>query len=248
MTKLHELLAVESDREAAATAILTETTTTFTKKPDHFLGKHSIYHSFEENSADDAEESTKELVDTVNGKLQHCFSILAKAVDVTASKDATNQKAVADIEINGTVLATAVPATTLLMLENRLKRWTELLLNIPTLAPGRKWELDPSRGPNIYLDTAPDARFRTKKVIQHKILVEPTEHHPAQIEKWSEDIRIGKVVDTAWSGMMSPAEKSAIISRAQELLAAVKQARQRANSTEVVQISIAKKLTDFILG
>jgi len=248
MSKLHELLAVETDREAAATAILAETINTFTKKPDHFLGKHSIYQSFEENSTEEVEEATKELVDTVHGKLSHCFGVLAKAVDVTASKDATNQKAVADLVVGGTILATAVPATTLLMLENRIKRWMEMLLQIPTLAPGRKWEPDTSRGPNIDLDASPDARFRTKKVIQHKVLVEPTEHHPAQIEKWSEDVRVGKVIDTTWSGMMSPGEKSAIIGRAQELLAAVKQARQRANSTEVENVSIAKTLTNFILG
>lgn len=247
-TKLHELLAVESDREAAASAVLAETITTFTKKPEHFLGKHSVYRGFDESVTDEIEEATKELVETVRGKLVHCFAVMAKAVNVTASKDATNQIASASIELNGTMLTGPLPATTLLMLENRIKRWTEMLLQIPTLAPGRKWEPDTSRGANIYLDTAPDARYRTKKVIQHKVLVEPTEHHPAQIEKWTEDVRVGKVIDTTWSGMMSPAEKSEIISRAQELLAAVKQARQRANTALVEQVSVAKTLTDFILG
>jgi hypothetical protein len=248
MTKLHELLAVETDRETAATAILAETANTFSKKPEHFIGKHSVYQPFDENDSNEKEETTKELVETAYSKLSHCFGIVAKAVDVTASKDATNQNAVADLVVNGETLAQSVPATTLLMLENRIKKWMEVLLQIPTLAPGRKWELSPERGPNIFIDANPEARYRTKKVIQHKVLVDATEHHPAQVEKWSEDVRIGKVTDTTWCGMMSPAEKSQVISRAQELLAAVKQARQRANSTEVTQVSIAKKLTNFILG
>ncbi len=247
-TKLHEILAIETDRDAAATAVLGETLVTFTKKPEHFIGKHSIYKSLVEGDTDGEEESSKEIVDTVLGKLRHCFSVVNKAVDVTATKDATNQSAAAEIIINGTKLTEALPATTLLMLENRIKRWLDLLLQIPTLAPGRQWELDADKGPNIYIDKSPEARFRTKKVIQHKILVEPTQHHPAQVEKWSEDVRVGKITDTSWSSMMSPAEKSQIITRATELLAAVKQARQRANTQEIEQVSVAKTLTDYILG
>jgi hypothetical protein len=59
---------------------------------------------------------------------------------------------------------------------------------------------------------------------------------------------VGKVVDTNWSSMISPADKSRLLARTQELLAAVKQARQRANSVETSQVAIAKNLTDFIVG
>lgn len=248
-TKLHEILAVEADREAAATAVLNETLVTFTKKPEHFIGKHTIYKALTEGDTDgEGEEASKEIVDTALGKLRHCFSIINKAIDVTATKDATNQLAHAEIIIDGKALTTPLPATTLLTLEKKIKQWLDVLLQIPTLAPGRVWVLDATKGPNIYRDEAPEARYRTKKVIQHKILVEPTTHHPAQVEKWSEDVRVGKLTDTSWSSMMSPAEKSQIITRATELLAAVKQARQRANTQEVVQVDVAKTLTDFIIG
>ena len=246
-TKLHEILAVESDRDAAATAVIEETITTFTKKPDHFLGKHSVYKPFEENS-EEVEEVTKEMVTTARDKLVHCFSILGKALDVTATKDATNQVAKAAIVINGSALTDELPATTLLMLESRIKKWTEILLAIPTLSPGRRWEEDPSKGKGVFTDAQPENKFRTKKVIQHKVLVEPTEHHPAQVEKWTEDVRIGKVIESTWSGMMSPADKAALLTRCQELLAATKQARQRANTQEIVPTSIASKLTAYLLG
>lgn len=248
MSKLHELLAVESDREAAATAILAETANTFSKKPDHFIGRHTTYKPFDEAEKGLEEDVTKELVDTVPSKLEHCFSIVAKAIDVTASKDATNQHAGAAIVINGTALSEKLPATTLLMLENRVKKWQELFLTIPTLAPGSKWEEDKTRGAHIYIDVNPDKKFRTKKVLQHKVLVEPTEHHPAQIEKWAEDVRVGAVTETVWCGMMSPADKAALLARTGELLAAIKQARQRANMEDVVQMTIAKPLIDFLLG
>lgn len=247
-TRLHELLAVATDRESAATAVLAETLVTFNKKPDHFIGKHSIYVPFEEGASNEVEEASKELVETVRSKLRHTFDIINKAVDVTATIDAANVYASADLYVHDKMIAKNVPATTLLMLENRLKRWQEMLLAIPTLAPGRRWEAAGDKGAGVYVDAAPEARFRTKKVIQHKILVEATQHHPAQVEKWSEDIRVGKVVDTTWCAMLTPADKSDILHRAQELLAAVKQARQRANSVEITNVSISKILSDYIIG
>lgn len=248
-SKLHELLAVESDRAAAASAIVTETVNTFTKKTNLFQGKFSKYTPFDE-SALDAEESSQEIVTTVPAKLEHCFKIVARALNVTAAKDLTNQSetARAAIVLNDVQLTPELPATTLLMLESKLKSWLPILEAIPTLAPGRNWVLDTDKGEHIYRDNVSDVKFRTKKNTHHKIIVEPTEHHPAQIHAWSEDEKIGKITEVSWSGMMSPAEKSRLISRLQELIVATKQARQRANTADVVDIDVAKPLIDFLLG
>jgi hypothetical protein len=247
-TKLHEIIAVAGDRDAAATAVIDETVTTFQKRPEHFLGKASRYVPFDEADAATAEEASKEIVTTVRDKLTHCFSVVMKAVDVTASRDATNCLAKAAVIIDGKEITGELPATTLLMLESQLKKWNEVMLAIPTLAPGRAWALDPDKGKGVYVDTNPEAKFRTKKVIMSKVLVEATKEHPAQIDKWPEDVKIGKITDTTWSSMVSPAEKSALIGRVQELIAAVKQARQRANCQEVVQVDVAKSLVEFVLG
>lgn len=246
-TSLHEILAVENDRQSAAEAIINETIQTLNKKPDHFIGKHVSYMPFDE-TAMDAEEATKELVTTVREKLKHCFKIAAVAIDVTATKDETNREAMAEIIVNGVTLTEHLPATTLLMLENRLKKWLEVLMATPTLAPGRTWIRDDSRGQGVYVDNNPDAKFRTKKVMCHKVLVEPTPHHPAQIEKWSEDERVGKITETTWCSMLPPSEKSTLIEKATNLLAAVKQARQRANQKTIVNVSIGDKLASYILG
>lgn len=247
MTKLHEIIAVEADRESAAQAVLDETNNTFTKKADHFMGKLSVYTPFDENALD-ADERRKEIDTTVHKKLDHLFKILAKAVDVSVTKDVTNQLAKASIVVKGKELTDPLPATTLLMLENRLKRWIDLFRHIPTLAPGKKWVLDESQGPGIYRDEDLESKFRTQRTTKHKVLVEATEHHPAQIDKWQEDERIGKITETVWSGMLSPADKSALIERALDLHAAIKQARQRANCQEVQQTKVAKILFDYILG
>jgi hypothetical protein len=247
--KLHELLAVEADRESAAAAIVAETINTFSKKANLFQGKHSKYTPFDAEALD-AEESNQEIVTTVPAKLDHTFKAIARALNVTAAKDLTNQSAEARaaIVIDDFALTPELPATTLLMLESKLKGWLAILTEIPTLAPGRKWELDADKGANIYRDATDDVKFRTKKVTHHKIIVEPTQHHPAQIHAWSEDERVGKVTESSWSGMMSPAEKSQLISRLQNLIIAAKQARQRANTAEVVEVDVAAPLISYLMG
>jgi hypothetical protein len=248
MPKLHEILAVEADRDAAAVAVMEETQVTFNKRASHFQGHHKKFVSFEEGTPEE-DEDVLEIVDTVPDKLRHAFKIAARAIDVTATKDMTNQspEARAAVEIDGVAITDPLPATTLLMLEAKVKGMQRLFLEIPTLAPGRRWEKDPDKGPNVYRDANPSAKFRTKKTVQHKVLVDPTEHHPAQIERWSEDEKIGKIVETNWSAMMSPAEKSALLARTQNLLSAIKQARMRANCAEVTQVRVADKLFNYLL-
>lgn len=246
MSKLHQLIAALPDRKQAADHVVTETQNTFSKKPDHFMGKHSVYKPLEDGT-DEEEDTYKELVDTVDGKLEHCFGIVGKFIDLEISRDCTNQFAKADVSINGVSITPPLPATSLLMLESKIQRWLELFTHIPTLAPGRKWELDPEKGPGVYVDKNPEARWRKRKTVQHKELSPATQHHPAQIEKWYEDVNVGRVVDTIWCSMYSPAQKSKLISRAQELLVAVKDARQRANDAEAVQLEVAKDLFRFLL-
>lgn len=246
MPKLHEIIAASKDRLQSANIVLDETQNTFTKKPDHFIGRHSLYRPFDEGS-EETEETTKELVDTVSGKLRHCFSLVCKSIDLEISKDVTNQQASAPIVIDGVQITEPLPATSLLLLESKVKQWLVLFATIPTLAPGRRWELDPSKGEGVYVDMLPESRFRTKKVIQHKTLYEATTEHPAQIEKWAEDIRVGKVTDTTWCSMFSPAQKAQLISRTQDLLIAVKEARQRANDQEVTQMAVADGLIAYLL-
>jgi hypothetical protein len=84
--------------------------------------------------------------------------------------------------------------------------------------------------------------------MKHKVLYDATEEHPAQLETWSEDIPIGKFTETLWSGMLSPAEKSAKLGRIDKLLRAVKKARQRANAVDVVDVTIGKELFNYIEG
>jgi hypothetical protein len=230
-------------------ATLVEGTHTFKAKADLFLGHVKSYVTFNEDDQDKLAPEHKELVTTVGDKLKYVFEHVTRYLDVVLQKEATNQTAKADLVLSdGTVLAENVPATFLLGLETKIKQWREMAMEIPTLAPGIAWKKDESKGKGVYVAEHVLETRRTKKMVQHKILVEATKEHPAQVEKWNEDVAIGKFITQAWCSMWSPAEKSAFLSKIDELGRAVKQARQRANCAEVVQVKIGKTIAKYLLG
>jgi len=249
MGQLHELLAVDRDLANAARIVVEEATNTFTKKTDHFLGNIKTLELFDE--ARKQEESgfaeEKNITTTVNQKLDYVAESLIRYVDVLAQKEKTNQEAKADIILeDGTIFLKDMPATMLLSLENYLEKWRLMYHSIPTLQPGVDWELDATQGEGVYKSAKPEIRNKTEKVIRHKVLYDATDKHPAQIEKWTEDAPIGRFINVRWSGMISPAEKSKILGRIDSLIAAVKKSRMRANTQEVVKVSVGKRIFDYI--
>ena len=69
---------------------------------------------------------------------------------------------------------------------------------------------------------------------------------PAVIDKWEEVENVGKYTKKHWSGAVTSARKSELLGRIDNLLRAVKKARQRANSTEVVSMSVGNSLFEYI--
>lgn len=245
-TKLHEVLAVESGLQTTAKKINEETIKTFGKKDEHFIETvKSVSHFAEDDQKLDTSES-KAMVTTVAEKLAYNAGPNIKALDAYLQKEATNQKAHADVVVDDVTLAAGVPATVLLGLETKLSELRAVYDAIPTLAPGPTWELDPSRKAGVYKSSHPDTTFRTKRNIRPIELSPATQHHPAQVQAVQEDVPVAKITTQTWSGMMTPANKSELLSRLDKLIRAVKRARQRANNTEVEKGAIGKKLFDYI--
>lgn len=249
MGKLHELLAVEESLAGAAKKIVAEALVTFTKKADHFQGYVKRYEPFVAGVENERPSEEKAMVTTVRDKLVYTFDAVVPWLDAVLQKEATNQQARADIIVGDDVLATDVPATYLLGLETKLKELREMAEGIPTLQPGIVWEPDPSHeGSGVFKTAHPIERLRTEKVVKPVVLYPHTDKHPAQVKEVTEDVNVGKFIDTHWSGMYTPAQKSELLGRIDTLLRAVKQARQRANCAEVVTSTIGDTLKQFIIG
>lgn len=245
MGRLHELLAVEGDLEGTYRKITKETIANFSKHAERYFGGHQRIELFD---AEDPVETDvhKQLDDTVRAKLGYTTEHIVRYLDAVLQKEATNQLATANIVIDDVTIVENVPATMLLGLEKKLKDIRSVYEAIPTLKPGVSWVIDETQGENIYRREHDDEKFRTKKVRKNHEVSPATDKHPAQMEVYTEDLKVARIVTTEWSGMISPAEKSAYLARIDKLSRAVKEARQRANRQEVVKTSVGRLLFAYV--
>jgi hypothetical protein len=243
MGKLHELLAVEGDLEGESKKITAEAVDTFNKR-DRFEGHVKTTKMLDEARKGEETVDYKAITTTVAEKLAYVRQSAVRYLDAFLQKETTNQTAKADLVVDGVVLAKDVPATALLGLESKLKSVRAMYEALPTLAPGVEWEFDAAQG--VYKVKHPEERFKTEKSLKFQIMVPATDKHPAQVEKWTADVPIGKIIEEKISGMISPVEKSALLGRIDTLIRAVKKARQRANSADVVEVTIGTALFDYI--
>jgi len=241
--KLHELLAVEPETKATAESILNETINTFNKKADHFLAQARIY----EPATDGGEErppENKAMVTTVPEKLEYTERALVKWLDLMCSKEMTNTYARQDLVINGITVARSVPAVVLLNMENKLKHVKQMYLAIPTLEPGEDWSADLERK-NVY--KTPQKPSHTTSKIQKPLVLSPsTDKRPAQVQLITVDERIGTWKTTKYSGMLTPLRKAELLERVDDLIAAVKRARCKANEQYIHELKLGSTLFQFI--
>ena len=249
-TKLHEILAVEGDREGIAKKIVHETTNVFGNKHSLFLGGSKTLKMDQagHESAEAAAQEITEIVTTVDERLDYTRKAVVQWLDVVLTKEATNQTARANLIVDDVVIAENVPATFLLGLESKLKNLREMYMAVPTLAPGTSWIPDTVAGRGIYRAEHSEVRAKTAKVPQFKVLYEATKEHPAQIERWNEEVTVGRFISTPQSAMMPASRKAEVLGRLDKLIQATKQARMRANNVEIVESQIGNALFNYING
>lgn len=247
MTKLHELLAVESNLRGQAEATRTDLKNTFEKKRNHFSEMIQTFHPSAEG-AEAVTEGKLTIQTTVPKELAWITEKLANAMDVAHQVDMANLVANSDVTMeDGTILLTAVPATSLLQLEKRIKEIQDLVVAIPTLDPAKDFTADEDKGAGVF--RAREVRKeRTSKVFDYVVMVQPTDKHPAQVKELMVDKPVGTIVQQEWSSLLTVSQKGDMLDRVENLLRAVKKARSRANSVEVDVSAnkIGEKLLDYV--
>lgn len=246
MTKLHELLAAETNLETQAGTCRTQLIDTFSKKRHHFEEKIEAFTP----SIEGLQPEKKVICDiqtSIKKELEWIKGHMARSLDASYQVAETNTHARADVVLEddaGTVLLQQVPATALLELEKRAVEIRELVNAIPTLDPAKGFQPDEQRGAGYY--KARDvSKSRTKKDVKIIVKFAPTKEHPGQADVMNVDVPTGTVVEQEWSSLISVAEKAEMMDRAEMLVRAFKRARSRANDAEVDH---GKKLGGKILG
>lgn len=240
MGKLHELLAVEKELVGKANKLIIEGKETFSKRTDHFSGFQKTLSSFldEDKHLEDAAAERKEMVTTVPEKLAYVMSAVQDVINIRYQKDSANASASADIVVDGQTLAFAVPATTLLALEDTLRELRIMCDMIPTLEPGIKWEDAPALGKYVKQMAHPEKTLRTKKKTIYVSVAKATDKHPEQIREETQDVSLGEYTIHRFSGRISPSEKVVLLDKIEKLSAAVKKARARANEQIVPDVNL----------
>ena len=80
------------------------------------------------------------------------------------------------------------------------------------------------------------------------ILYEATTEHPAQVEMYTEDVKVGEWRTIKFSGALPAQEKNQLIARIRRLQEAAKFARESANGIDVEQQKTADKIFGYLFG
>lgn len=247
MAKLHEVLAVEGQLKGQAQATRTELAATFEKKRHLFEEKVTVFHPHKEGAEVERHQQS-DLQTTVRKELAWIRDIWAKALDVSLQVQKGCATAKGDVVLDdGRVVMRDVPVLALLELEKRTAEFQELVKAVPTLDPAKGFSADPARGEHVY--KARDVvKRRTAKEQRAIVLYDATKEHPAQTQLITQDVEVGKISEQEWSGMITPAEKADMLTRAEELRRAVKKARMRANDESVPQdeAKFGASLLDYV--
>lgn len=249
--KLHEVIAVEKDVRGTATKIIGETNKTFSSKHQLFATHSKIYTPLKDDDQERPSEDEKpQPITTINDKLDYFQKQLMRLFDVILQKEEANTRAKEDIIVyhkdEKIVLAEQVPVSALVQLENIFESIRAQVYDvIPTLDPTKKWDADVAAGKNYYR-TGETTRQSSKKIPKPITLHPGTDKHPPQVQLVTEDVPNGTWTIAYFSGMLSPAEKSELLSRVDLVLEGIKKARARANMVEVEPLAIGKKIFKFI--
>lgn len=254
MPKLHELLAAEKTPTGAWNTLFEDTTKKF-KNPTHYFEGHSkSLAMIEDSQANKAVEGQareeKPVTTNVYETLEYALEVFRNAEDLQMAKNFTNANARATVMFRGKELLKDVPVDELLGLEARLTKIRLLVVDAPTLDGTKHWEKSQNGGAHVFESKFPEITTKTEKVITPVVMSPATDKHPAQVQPITKDTVVGSYTLVKRSGAATTDQKANAIKQIDELLVEIKQARMRANETQVVVMDksqFAQRIVDLIL-
>ncbi|MBC7807360.1 MAG: hypothetical protein H7145_14570 [Akkermansiaceae bacterium] len=243
MAKLNQIIAIEKGVKAAAFGELTEAHHQL-QKPTLLSGISRTYRPKDEEGEQLPPESTRVQI-RAEEAVRATAETLTRLFDVTATKEWANCEAKGDVIVDGTVLLKNVPATYLLFLEKQLVDMHTFVKKLPVLDASETWTFDAS---SDSFATEPVQTVKTKKIPRNHVKAESTEHHPAQVEVYYEDVTVGYWRTVKFSGALPAKRVNDLLERVEKLQTAVKFAREEANSLEVTDQKIGAKVFQYLFG
>lgn len=247
MTLLNQILAVEAGVKSKTTRLVTDL---------HRLAQNeTLLNGRIKTYRPKDEEGEQYPPDNQPVQLRHPDVLntlgveLTRLFDIVLTKDVANTQAFADIVVAGpagpVTLIERAPVTYLLFLEKQLTDLRTFVDKLPVLDPSVEWRQDPS---SVDWRSDPVETVRTKKVPRNWVKAEATVQHPAQVEVYHEDVVVGYWSTVRLSGALPALVKGGMISRIDDLMTAVKYAREQANSMPVADFRSGAQIFDYLFA
>jgi len=247
MPKLHQVIALAGGRKSRTESAVTKIYHNLQQAP-LFGGMEKSYRPKEENG-DEYPGESKRLQSRAESLLAEAANKWEKLFDIVATQDHGNTAAKANVCVptaaGKKVILSNVPVSTMLFLEKQLVDIRTTLQALPVLDPTKEWEY--SDDADCYR-AKPRTTVKTKKIPKFTVAYDATKEHPAQVDKDFEDVLEGYWTTVDFSGAVSASRKNTLLSRVDELIDAVKSAREEANSTEVEPVEVGKQIFSFLLA
>jgi len=246
MAKLTQILAIEKDVKSRNERELTDIYKKI-QKEELFSGRVVSYTPHDENG--DKEPNKEQQVQARAAEVvEGIIKSRTRLYDIVAIKDRTNVTTKADVVVEKpsgekVTIFEGMPVSFLLYMEKQLVDLETVVSKIPVLPTDKVWTWDPNQ--NMYV-TLPVLTYKTAKIPQNHVKHVATDHHPAQVEMYYVDKQVGTYTTLHQSGAMPAQRKAQILERIAKLKDAVKFAREEANNVTAVDVSVGKRLFDYL--
>jgi len=243
MALLNQIIAVEKTVKASSYADFTKLHQQV-QKSALLSGISRTYQPKDDEGDQLPAESTRVQL-LAEDALIESANILTRMFNIVADKDWANCTARADIIVGTHTILSDVPVTYLLFLEKQLKDIHIFVEKLPVLDPSEVWHFDAATNSwgNESVQT-----IKTKKVPKNHVKFGGDEHHPPQVDIFTEDVVQGRWTQVKYSGALPAARVNLIIRRVEALQAAVTFAREQANMTPVESHSIGSAIFGYLFG
>jgi len=243
MTRQNQIIAIEKGARGEAEGTITRAYHVL-QKTVLLTGIARSYTPKDEDGDQLPPESTLVQV-RASDEINKVTEKLSRMFDVVATREKTNTVAKASVVVDGDTLISEVPANVLLFLEKQLVDIVTFIRKLPTLDPAETWHYDSAS--DCYV-TEPTQTTRTKKIPKNHVLAAATDKHPAQVQMYHEDVVAGTWTTRKFSGALEVRVVSDMLARVQKLQAAVKMAREEANTCEAVDLKIGDKVLGYVFA
>ncbi len=241
MARLNQIIAIEKGIKSRSVQELAEAQKAL-QKPALLSGISRTYRPKDEEGEQLPPESKKVEV-KAEEIIRKTGEVLTKLLDVTATKDWTNCTARADVVVDGQTLLTQAPVSYLLFLEKQLTDLRTFIKKLPVLDAADTWTFDES---SDCWATEPVQTLRTFKTPRNHVKAEATEHHPAQVEVYYEDVTIGYWRTVKFSGALPARRVNEMLEKLEKLSQAVKFAREEANNSEAEDQKVGERIFQYL--